>query len=184
MRKLANISVVVAALLAAAAATDRLAAWAEPLTLHARSRTPDKIPGGEGRAVVVEKTLEWEPRQTALVICDMWDQHWCKGAAERVEELAGPVNAVVHRARDLGMLIIHAPSTCVDFYKDTPQRALARSAPFAKPPLPLSEAMRWGTHWCWPDPAHEPALPIDDSDMGCDCATNARFALPGRASTP
>ena len=23
--------------------------------------------------------------------------------------------------------------------------------------------------WCWPDSPREPAMPIDDSDMGCDC---------------
>ena len=84
----------------------------------------------------------------------------------------------MHRARDLGILVIHAPSTCVDFYKDTPQRARARSAPFAKPPVPLSQARRWGTHWCWPDPKREPALPIDDSDMGCDCQQKCEIRTP------
>ena len=47
----------------------------------------------------------------------------------------------------------------------------ARQAPMAKSPAPLSEKDRWGTKWCWPDPAREPDLPIDDSDMGCDCAS-------------
>jgi hypothetical protein len=35
--------------------------------------------------------------------------------------------------------------------------------------VPLSTSNRWGTAWCWPDPKREPSLPIDDSDMGCDC---------------
>ena len=36
-------------------------------------------------------------------------------------------------------------------------------------PAPLSKELRWGTTWCWPDKTREPELPIDDSDMGCDC---------------
>ena len=127
---------------------------------------------------VVERTVEWQPAKTALVICDMWDDHWCKGAARRVVELAVPVNKLAHQARDAGMLVIHCPSTCVDFYKDTPQRRRAQSAPYAKPPVPLSSDTRWGTHWCYPDPQREPALPIDDSDMGCDCATKCEIASP------
>ena len=74
--------------------------------------------------------------------------------------------------------MIHAPSTCVDFYKDTPQRKRAQAAPYAKPPTPLSSAMRWGTKWCWPDPKREPELPIDDSDMGCDCKKKCDVRSP------
>jgi hypothetical protein len=40
--------------------------------------------------------------------------------------------------------------------------------------VPLSTAERWGTTWCWPDPKREPKLPIDDSDMGCDCAVKCK----------
>jgi len=118
---------------------------------------------------VVEKNVVWDAKRTALIICDMWDDHWCKSAARRVSELAGPMNDVVKAARDQGVFIIHAPSTVVDFYHDTSQRNRAQIAPFAEPPLPLSTAERWGTTWCWPDAARERDLPIDDSDMGCDC---------------
>lgn len=116
------------------------------------------------------ETVEWESAKTALVVCDMWDDHWCKGAARRVSEMAGPLNDMVAAARERGVLIIHAPSSVVSFYEGTMQRERARSAPFARSPVPLSTAERWGTTWCWPDPEKEPGLPIDDSDMGCDCA--------------
>nr|MCS5539275.1 cysteine hydrolase [Roseibacillus sp.] len=65
--------------------------------------------------------------------------------------------------------IIHAPSSVVNFYKTAPQRQYARKAPFTKAPVKLSAKDRWGTKWCWPDPAFEGVLPIDDSDMGCSC---------------
>lgn len=136
-----------------------------PLRLNLRSRQESK----PGVFVPVEKPAEWDPKQTALILCDMWDDHWCKSAARRVVELAGPLNQVVRQARDRGVFIIHAPSSVTGFYKDTPQRRLAQAAPFAKTPVPLATADRWGTAWCWTDPKHERVLPIDDSDMGCSC---------------
>jgi len=138
----------------------------EPLHLHLRSRANGK---GEG-STVMEKTADWDPKKTALIICDMWDDHWCKSAARRVAEMAGPLNDTVKAARARGVFIIHAPSSVTNFYKDTPQRRRAQQAPFARPPVPLSTSERWGTTWCWPDPQREAALPIDDSDMGCACA--------------
>ncbi len=136
-----------------------------PLRLNLRSRQESK----PGVFVPVEKPAEWDPKQTALILCDMWDDHWCKSAARRVVELAGPLNQVVRQARERGVFIIHAPSSVTGFYKDTPQRRLAQAAPFAKTPVPLATADRWGTAWCWTDPKHERVLPIDDSDMGCSC---------------
>jgi nicotinamidase-related amidase len=116
-----------------------------------------------------EAGVDWPANHTALIICDMWDDHWCKSAARRVAEMAGPLNEAVKQARAKGVFVIHAPSTCTDFYKDTPQRRRAKEAPFSPTPKPLSTAERWGTAWCWPDAKHEGVLPIDDSDMGCSC---------------
>jgi nicotinamidase-related amidase len=127
------------------------------------------------RFTVVEKKVAWDPKKTVLIICDMWDDHWCKSAASRVGEMAGPLNEVVKTARAKGVFIIHAPSSVTAFYKDTPQRKRAQEALFAKTPVPLSTSERWGTMWCWPDPKREPALPIDDSDMGCDCAVKCKI---------
>ncbi len=88
------------------------------------------------------------------------------------------MNKVIHAARERGVLIIHAPSTTVDFYKGTPQRKRAQTAKFTKTSKPLSTVERWGTAWCYPDPNREPDLPIDDSDMGCDCATKCEIVPP------
>lgn len=133
--------------------------------LHLRSR----VATARGDAQVSEKQVSWEPKKTALIVCDMWDDHWCKSAARRVTEMAGPLNEVVKQARARGVFIIHAPSTCTGFYKDTPQRRRAQSAPFVRTPVPLATTPRWGTMWCWTDPKHEAVLPIDDSDMDCSC---------------
>jgi nicotinamidase-related amidase len=132
----------------------------EPFRLNLRSRKKD--------AAVVTKTT-WDPSRTAVIVCDMWDNHWCKSAARRVAELAGPLNETLKIARSRGAFIIHAPSTTTDFYKDTEQRKRAKQAPYAPTPVPLVTTPRWGTAWYWTDAKREGVLPIDDSDMGCDC---------------
>ncbi len=144
------------------------------LHLSLRSRLKSNADDKQDFAVT-EKKADWNPKETALIICDMWDDHWCKSAARRVTELAGPMNEVVNAARAKGVLVIHSPSSVVNFYKDTPQRKRAQNAPFARSPVPLSTSERWGTMWCWPDSSRESDLPIDDSDMGCDCAAKCKI---------
>lgn len=131
-----------------------------PISLPARKRGPS------GPS---EEILRWDAKRTAVVVVDMWDNHWCRGAAKRVVELARAMDPVLRLARERGMFILHAPSSTVNFYKDHPARKRAQAAPFAAPPSPITKDTRWGTGWCWPDKPREPDLPIDDSDMGCDC---------------
>jgi nicotinamidase-related amidase len=151
------------------------------LQLHLRARVKPEV---KKAYEVVEKQAEWNPKKTALIICDMWDDHWCKSAARRVGELAGPTNEVVTLVRKRGVFIIHAPSSVTSFYKDAPQRKLAQNAPFAKTPVPLATTERWGTCWCWTDAKHEGVLPIDDSDMGCDCAVKCPIREAWTRQTP
>ena len=127
--------------------TSSITAAEQPLQLNLRSRVLK-----DGQWQVVEKQAAWDPKKTALIICDMWDDHWCKSAARRVGEMAKPFNEMVKQARARGVFIIHAPSTTTGFYKDTPERKRAQSAPFVKTPAPLATTERWGTAWCWTDP--------------------------------
>src|SRR6186713_2116777 len=167
------------ALLATIALAGLPASAAEkPLELNLRSR----VKTADGFSLAERKVI-WDPKKTALVICDMWDDHWCKSAARRVGEMAGPFNDMVKTARDRGVFIIHAPSTCTGFYKDTPQRKRAQAAKFSKTPSPLATAERWGTAWNWPDGKREGVLPIDDSDMGCDCKMKCEIRGPWTRQT-
>ena len=142
------------------------ASAADQLSFNLRSR--EKQEGTSGFKIV-QRTVAWEPQKTALIICDMWDDHWCRSAARRVGEMVGPFNDMVKAARARGVFVIHAPSTCTGFYDETPQRKRAQTAKFSPAPVPLATSERWGTAWCWTDPKREAVLPIDDSDMGCDC---------------
>ncbi len=111
------------------AARGSAAPAAKPLLLHARLCEP--APAQGAGFAVKEKSVEWNPAKTALIICDMWDQHWCKGATRRVGELAPAMNRAVKAARDRGVLIIHAPSSCMETYKNHPGRKRAQAAPKA-----------------------------------------------------
>lgn len=148
--------------IALAAAASVAVAEAQPpsaLTLHLR-RLVETAPAS-GQWTQTESVARWEPRATAVVVCDMWDQHWCKGATARVAEMAPRMNQVLSELRRRGVLIIHCPSETMDFYKDTPQRRLAQRAP----KVDLQEIRQR----CLPrQPQREPPLPIDDSDGGCD----------------
>jgi len=144
----------------------------DTLILDARSRL--ETSQGSGKFTVVYKKLEWNPSDTAIIICDMWDKHWCDGATSRVARLAPVINKVVAKARDEGVLIIHAPSGTVDHYKDHPARKRAQNAPKAtKTPDGIS-------NWCkWIGKEEEEAgYPIDHSDGGCDCQPKCKEGSP------
>jgi nicotinamidase-related amidase len=134
-------------------------------TLNLKLRTQS----AEAPIRTTENQVKWDASKTAIIVCDMWDDHWCQSAARRVTEMAPALNRMLNAARNQGTFIIHAPSSVTKHYADQPQRKAAQSAPYAKAPIELSKAERWGTTWCWPDPAFEGVLPIDDTDMGCSC---------------
>jgi nicotinamidase-related amidase len=119
-------------------------------------------PERDGKLVVNERPVEWDARETAVVICDMWDKHWCEGASRRGGEIAPRIDALAKAVRARGGLIVHAPSDTMKFYEGTPQRERAKAAPKATPPTPLHG-------WRYLDLNLEAALPIDDKDGGCDC---------------
>ena len=132
----------------------------QPLVLQARTRV--ETAPGSGRYHAATKELQFKPSETAVVICDMWDRHWCPASTQRVAEMAPRMNEVVSAAREMGMLIIHCPSDTMEFYRDHPGRKLAQQAPPVETKIPLER-------WCYLDKEHEGTLPIDDSDNGCDC---------------
>ena len=122
------------------------------LTLHLRTRFEVFKGSDEWEETTLPRTFP--AHATALLLCDMWDDHWCKSAARRCAALAHKMNPIIATARDRGVQIIHAPSECMAFYQDTPQRQRMVSLPVVDP-VPA-----------WDIDA--PPLPIDDSDGGCD----------------
>lgn len=128
----------------------------QPLSFQLKLRTRVKAFKGNGawREAYFEKDFRTD--RTAIVICDMWNNHWCKGAAARVNVLAERMDPVLRRARAAGIQVIHAPSETMDFYKSYPERQRMVALKLIEPPRSLSLI--------------DPPLPVDTSgaDQGCD----------------
>lgn len=90
----------------------------------------------------------------ALILCDVWDNHWSRGATERVSQLAPRLNRVVREAREQGVQIIHAPSETMAAYAQSPARQRMMTIPQVELPSLVNHP--------------NPSLPIDDSDGGSD----------------
>lgn len=101
------------------------------------------------------------PQQTMLVLCDVWDGHWCRGARERLAVLVPRYEQVLHSLRAKGVHIIHSPSEVTDFYLETPARQKMLALPHRQPPHNIDH----------PDPR----LPIDDEDGGADTGEKPWF---------
>ena len=122
------------------------------ITVNLRSRVEAFKGTGEFREVSLAQPLTVE--KTAVLICDMWDKHWCGGATQRVGGLVTKMAPFLESARKRGIQIIHAPSETMAFYQDAPQRKRMLAIARIDPPAPLSLL--------------DPPLPIDDKRGGCD----------------
>ncbi len=126
----------------------------DTLHLHLRRHVLDHDARGWAiwRAETVERAVP--AAQAAILICDMWDNHWSRGAAERVDAMAPRMNQVIAAARARGVHIIHAPSDTLAFYAAHPARQRMLAVPPVDPPAERE--------------LPNPPLPIDDSDEGSD----------------
>ncbi len=124
------------------------------MDLTLRTQTLENDATGHAFWKVGEENETWEPAKTALLLCDVWDSHPCRGAVERLDAMVGRMNEVCKAVRDGGGLIVHAPSGTMDFYVDSAARKRVLSTPPAPSPAPADH--------------EDPPLPIDDSDGGSD----------------
>jgi len=110
-----------------------------------------------------EKTLPHTvpANKLAILICDMWDNHWSRGAVEREALLIPPMNRVLAAARAQGAQIIHAPSETMDFYANHPARQRMLAMPPITPPYGIEHA--------------DPPLPVDASDQGSDTGETTTY---------
>ena len=124
-------------------------------------KTQQMIPGSPNRRSWIgkEEVLSADADKVAVLLCDVWDNHWCRGAVERESAMIERMNSTVSVAREKGALIIHAPSDTMEFYANSPARIRAVEAPPASPPSEI--------------PHDDPPLPVDASDGGCDTDDNA-----------
>ena len=168
--KITRRSAVAATTAALATSKDLLAAGS-----HEIPKTPGemkiRLRGREAKDDEVAETnitATWKASETAIIVCDMWREHPCKLAQYRAGRMAPRMNEVVSWARDHGVAVIHAPSSGVKYYEDTPYRARMKAARFTKPPVEIQR-------WCYHNPEKEGKWPIvddirraDGAVTGCD----------------
>ena len=118
---------------------------------------------GSGHYHSLERMESWSPGSSAVIVCDMWDLHHCLNATLRGAEMAPRMNRVLNHARKSGFTIIHAPSSCIEPYKDHPARKRVLATPRSKN-LPKDI-----DSWCSHIPEEDRGkYPIDQSDGGED----------------
>jgi nicotinamidase-related amidase len=141
-------------LLAAAILVCAATCSAEDGARHLALRSRVEAFRGSGQWSEVHIDYPFDPAKSALIVCDMWDRHWCQGANVRVAALVKKLEPVLETARRKGIIIVHAPSETIPFYANTPQRQRMLSLRSFTPPKEINITA--------------PPLPIDDSDGGCD----------------
>jgi type 1 glutamine amidotransferase/nicotinamidase-related amidase len=134
---------------------------ADTVQLELRYQQPTSE--GSNRFHRLTRREDWAPQATAVIVCDMWDSHHCVNAVRRVAEVAPRMDRFITDLRSRGVTIIHAPSGCMEAYKDHPSRLRAVQTPKSKS-LPNEIA-----NWCDRIPAEEAAsYPVDQSAGGED----------------
>jgi type 1 glutamine amidotransferase/nicotinamidase-related amidase len=134
-----------------------------PVQVSFRVRKQVETKTGSGRYHTITETKTWNPQETAVIVCDVWDAHHCLNAVRRMEQFLPRLNDVLTNARQNGMTVIHAPSECMAAYENHPARKRAIETPKASN-LPEDIGK-----WCSIIPSEEAATyPIDQSDGGED----------------
>ena len=124
------------------------------LSLNLRSQFLQQDANGRNCWKERLESASWQTDETCLLLCDVWDNHWSKGAAERVDAMVPNMNAVVKVLRERGVRVIHAPSGTLEFYAGTPALQRVLDAPQVTSPADLER--------------EDPPLPVDSSDCGSD----------------
>jgi nicotinamidase-related amidase len=117
----------------------------------------------------IEEPAAWNPASTAVIICDMWNVHWCKGCTRRVAEMAPRMNEIMNTLREAGSLIIHAPSGTMPSYAEHPARKRA---------LEAAASAGWSRDSVKPPFVEEAPIPVDSSDWGCCCDPSCPVYFP------
>jgi nicotinamidase-related amidase len=129
---------------------------ADVLQLELRSQCLTRDQRGRNCWQVLTEAREVPAQRAALLLCDVWDDHHCRGAVERLEAMLPRMNELVNAARAMGVRIIHAPSDTMEFYADAPARRRIQAMEPIEPPADIDH--------------DDPPQAVDASDGGSDSA--------------
>lgn len=90
------------------------------------------------------KTKKIYGSQTAIVVMDMGNGHWCDSIMEQVKSMTTPMNKTLAAARQLGISVVFSPSGVTDRFDGMPQRETMKKLPhhtsprgYFNPEIPL-----------------------------------------------
>lgn len=109
-----------------------------------------------------EKQVRWDPKKTAVIVCDVWDYHHSINAVGRLEEMLPTMDRLLDHARKSGSTVIHSPSDCMPYYVQHPARLRAVEAPKSRLPANIAS---WNCKIAREDSG---VYPLDQSDGGED----------------
>ena len=125
------------------------------LSLTLQTQQPAIDEAGNRTWRTTEQVQSLSADRVAIILCDVWNSHYCTAAVDRLEPMVPRMNQLLHTARDAGSVIIHAPSETMDFYEG----ALARQRALAVKPYDLPQEIEHDN----------PAMPIDGTpETSCD----------------
>jgi len=191
MRLTTFVSIVLAAVLAGGSQPAARGAGAKRLTLTLQRRTA----GADKRLRITAKRETVDSSKVAVVVCDMWNYHWCKTLLARSGAMIPRMNRALDAARALGIQVVFCPSETMKAYKDHPRRkavlALAKH-PMPKPaafnpPKPIGGGCVCGpkrpckVNYGWT--AQHPDLKIGERDFITDSAQGLYSLCKGRGIT-
>jgi len=155
---LRNASLSLALVLALAAA----APAADGLWLTLETQDPNGTPS---------TTQKWiDPAQTAIVVVDMWNWHWCTAFRDRLPELFAPMNESLEIARQQGIQIVYAPADVGVSNPSSHWAPTSYRTDWAGIPLTSTQSAR--------PFAPGPGMPFAYSSGWCECNPNTEPGWP------
>jgi putative membrane-bound dehydrogenase-like protein len=84
-------------------------------------------------------TVQVKGSELAIIVMDMWDNHWDPNWVSHAGARAEPMNRFLHRARAKGAVVIHSPTNLISgyggpVYQHTKQRVAAAKTPKSTAP--------------------------------------------------
>lgn len=132
------------------------------LNMTIRQRAPAQT--GTTRWVTNTTRVRWNTTTMAVVVVDMWNQHWCSTVTEKTGDMAIKINRTLNVLRAAGATIVFAPSDVTAFYAGSGVRnrtlalhnaTVPPSVPLPTPAFPISTATQGGCDVAEAQGAHQ-----------------------------
>jgi nicotinamidase-related amidase len=137
-------------------------------TLHLQQRQRVNQITKHDNIFASEKKID--PKKSVILVVDMWNQHWCKGATERVKLIAVKMNDILIQARSQGFHVIHCPSETMHTYEGREERKSMQNIADYSPPKDINKWVQ--------NKSKDRLFPVGVAHGGCFCKPRCRGGQP------